>query len=500
MIGCSNSAGGADKKNGKSTEIKIKYWNAGLGDKWIENMIVGFEKAYSEYTVDLEKIASSTACTNTLGISDIDETDLYFSAKKYNTDGYLESLDDVLDSKADGESVTIREKFDDAYLKLETSRDGKVYNLTYGGGIVGIYYNKAMFKEQGIKVTPRTTDELVEVCDTLYSADIPAFCHFKDIGYWEDNMVPVFFTQYNGLDYVLNNFFGCTDEEGNSPSKKVFTTEDGRYEALKVFEGVITPEYTMEGSSSYDHTTVQTMWLTGDACMMVNGTWITSEMSSVSDMKDFALMRTPVISSIVNNLSTVKSDKELKAVISAIDSVTEGEKEESTYKQGDSYVVDELTVSEADWIAIRNARNTMSLNAAGNSAFIPTYSDNIDGAKQFLKYMYSDEGYKIYTETLQQTLPLTLSKGEVDMSKWTEIAQQQAHMFDTTEQYISLHNASAHDIFVYGGATWKGDIRAYCQRFCSQNSSDRWTSKEMWDKIVQNAEDNYENTWLANIE
>ena len=498
LTGCGGNGTAAGKK-GDGKEILIKYWNSGLKEEWLNAVVEGFEKAHPEYTVKIESSSSSKTITSTFGLSDVDTTDLYLCTKQYNTKEMLEPLDDVLDSKANGESVTIREKFKDSYLTLETEGDGHVYNLTYGGGIVGIFYNEKMFEENGIKQTPRTTKELLSVCDILNSADIPAFCHFKSIGYWEDYMIPVLFTQYDGLDYVVNNFFGCTDEQGNSPSKNVFTKQDGRYEALKVLESVITPEYTMEGSNSYDHTTVQTMWLQEEACMMVNGTWISSEMTSVSNMEGFALMKTPVISSIIDKLTTVTKDSELQKVVSAIDRVTDGEAELSEYQQGNDYVVDGLTVSADDWECIKAARNTMALNATGNSAYIPTYSDNKEGAKEFLRYLYSDEGYKIYASTLQQTMPLSLSEGELDMSKWSAIAQQQAKIFETTEQFISIYNASAHDIFKYGGASWKGDVRNYCNRFCSRSDADRWTAEQVWEQILQNVNDNYENTWLANM-
>jgi ABC-type glycerol-3-phosphate transport system substrate-binding protein len=499
FAGCSGgSAGGGENAGGKTT-IQVKYWVSGLGSEWLENVIAGFEKKYPQYKVKVDSSSTPTALTSALGYEDTDTTDLYLCTKDYNLKGCLEPLDDVLNAKAEGESKTIGEKFDESYLKLEQSEDGHYYNLTYGGGLVGIYYNKKMFEEAGITQEPRTTDELVVACDTLYADGKKAFCHFKPVGYWEDYMGDVFFTQYDGLDYVLNNFYGCTDEAGNSPSLEVFTKEDGRYEALKVMAKICTPEYTMTGSNTYDHTTVQTMWLQGEAAMMVNGTWIGSEMSSVEGIENITMMKTPVISSIVEKLTTVKTDKDLRTVVTAIDEVTEGKKEESEYKQGDDYVVDGLAVSAADWAYIRAARNTMAMNATGTSLFIPTYADAKEGAKEFLKYLYSDEGYKIYANTLQETLPLSLDSGELDISDWSELAQKQVKIFNETEQFISMYNAGKHKIFSEGGARWKSFATTYCNRFSSSNTDDRMTAAEAWADTLQYAKDNYETNWLANI-
>lgn len=499
MTGCGTKPGSENNSSGDATKIQVKYWLSGLGSEWLDAVVEGFEEKYPQYDVVVESTSNKTAVTTAFGKEDIDETDLYLCTKMYNTDGYLEPLDDILESTIDGEAKTIGEKFDDSYLILEKEADGHYYNLTTGGSMVGIYYNEKMFKDAGITQEPRTTDELVVVCDTLYADGKKAFCHFKPVGYWEDYMADVFFTQYNGLDYVLNNFYGCTDEAGNSPSLDVFTKEDGRYEALKVFAQVVTPEYTMVGSNTYDHTTVQTMWLKEEAAMMVTGSWLTSEMASVEGGENTVLMKTPVLSSLVDKLTTVKTEKDLRATITAIDNVTDGSKDEAAYKQGENYVIDGITVSAADWNYIRAARNTMATNASGNSAYIPKYADAKEGAKEFLKYMYSDEGYKLYANTLQQTLPLTLSSGELDISGWTEPAKKQAKILETTEQLISSYNAGKHDIFISGGAKWKAFDITYCDKFCSNNANDRMTAAEAFKDSVEYAKDNYETNWLPDM-
>lgn len=503
-VSCLAGCGGKENNGGASasgdkSKIQIKYWLSGLGTEWLEKMIDAFETKYPEYEVVLESSSDYTAVNSALGMEDADKTDLYLSVKDYNSKNCLEPLDDVLSTTVEGETKTIGEKFDEAYLKLEkSSDDGHYYNLTYGGGTVGIYYNTKMFEEAGIKTVPRTTDELVVACDTLLSSGFTPFCHFKPVGYWEDYMAEVFFMQYDGYDYVMNNFFGCTDENGNSPSLDVFTKKDGRYEALKVLASVVTPEYTMTGSNTYDHVTVQTMLLNGEAAMMVNGSWLASEMSTVGDVGSFDLMRTPVVSSIVDKLTTVESDKQLRELITAIDRVTDGEKTEDDYKQGDNYVVGDMTVSADDWAYVKAARNTMALNATGDSAYIPNYSDNIEGAKKFLTFLYSDEGHTLYAETLQQVLPLSQSEGELDISGWTDLAQKQVHIFRTTEQFSSFYNAGAHDVFTKGGARWK-DINYCCNYFCSSNVNDRMTADEVWERIVTYQKENYDN-WLKEVD
>lgn len=498
-LSCFAGCGGTGANKGGDTKtIEINYWKSGLGEEWLLNVIAGFEKEHPEYTVVYNATASQAAIKAAFGDANSDTTDLYLGVKMYETN-QLEPLDDILDATVNGESKKIREKFDQHYLDSEIAPDGKVYNLTYGGGMVGIAYNKQMFEEAGIATLPRTTDELVVACDTFYANDQKAFCHFKPVGYWEAYMTDVFFTQYNGQDYVQNTFYACVDAAGNSPSKEVFTVKDGRYEALKVFESIITPEYTLQGSSTYDHTTVQTMWLNGQAAMMVTGSWVESEMKSIASVDNFAMMKMPVISSIVDNLTTIKNDSQLRKVISAIDAVTDKTADITTYQNGDSYVIDDLTVSAADWEYVKAARNTMGSNYSGNSAYIPSYANAKEGAKEFLKYLYSDEGYKIYANTLNTVMPLSLSTGELDTSTWSSFGKSQFDLYRYTEQFATEYLAGKHAIFSFGGAAKFGSLKTYVNLFCTNNPADRLDAASAWEDIQKHINDNYENNWLNNI-
>lgn len=500
LAGCGDSASngkGQDSK-GKKT-IEIKYWKAGLGEQWLTDVIAGFEDKYPEYKIELLSSSGIELLTSAFGLEDTDTTDLYLGIKKYDKDK-LEPLDDVLDATADGDTKTIREKFSPYYLSMEKAADGKTYNLTYGGGLVGIVYNKKMYEEAGIVTVPRTTDELVLACESLVAnGDVP-FCHFAPVGYWETFMPDVFFAQYDGLDYVMNNFYACVDEQGNSPSLDVFTKKDGRYKALEVLAQLNTPEYVLEGSSTYDYITMQTKWLQGEAAMMVTGSWIEGEMSTIATMNDFEMMKTPVVSSITEKLTTVKTDKQLREVISAIDSVTNGDKEESAYKQGENYAVGDLTVSAEDWNYVKAARNTMCGHFAGNSAYIPNYADQIEGAKEFLKYLYSDEGYKIYTKATNLVMPLELCEGELDTDGWSPFELNQLALYNSTEQFTSDYLAGKHEIFISGGATRFGSGTTYVDKFCTKNVAERMTVAQAWDDIIAKTKDNYENVWIKNIE
>lgn len=500
LTGCGGKTTNSNEEGAKgntATDIQISVWNAGLGVDWVEALIEGFEKKHPEYNVTYTGSASLTAVSATFGMPDVDTTDLYMTFVETDTT-YLEPLDDVLAATADGEQKAIGEKFNPGYLELAVAKDGHYYTLTSGGGVLNFVYNKELFEEAGISQLPRTTDELTVVCDTLYSAGITPLCHYANGGYYAF-LDQVFMAQYDGIDYVKNNFYACTDENGTSPSKEVFLKQDGRYYALKAYEKFVTPEYTMVGSNSKSHTEIQTEFLQGKAAMMYNGSWMENEMKAYETGGKFVQFKTPVLSAIINKLTTIKSDGELRRVITAIDQVTDGEKKLEDFASGDNYVIGNLTVSAKDWDAVYTARNIAATNFSGECAFIPSYSQAKEGAKEFLKYMYSDEGYQIRVDELHLPLPLSLSTGEkVDTSKFSEFEKFQFETVDAAKYFSSEYIYSRHEIFTAGGAQYFGGL-AFISKLCTNNSADRMTADELWKEYLDLVEDNYEASWLKNI-
>lgn len=489
LSGCGKGKSKSEK-GGSTTDIEISYWHAGLGTEFLDNLIAGFKEKHPEYNVYYNASASVAAARAALGLEDTDTVDLYMVVDQYDTT-YLEPLDDVLDTTVEGESRSIREKFDPSYLELEKSSDGKYYNLTHGGGMLGFVYNKELFAQAGIEQLPRTTDELALVCGQLSDNDIVPLCHFVQDGYYY-TMNEVWFAQYEGVDAYYDFY--------SNPTKEKFLTQDGRYEMLKVHEKINTPDYVLQGSNSESHVSIQTKFLDGKAAMMLNGSWLSNEMSSGDKMGNFEMMKTPVISSIIDKLETVKSEADLRALIKAIDNVTDGTEEISVYQDGENYKVKGKTVSKADWERVKTARNTMPMNYSGEVCYIPKYSNAKEGAKEFLRYMYSDEGYKIYMDALHIKMPLNLSEGEIDTSTWNDFEKQQLELFNKTECVITDSIKSKHRLFTDGGASPYANQRVlFVGKMCTRNEADRKNANEIWELIKATIEDHYDSDWLENI-
>lgn len=501
MLAC-GSEGGSSNGSGKSgsgdrEEIKVAYWLSGLGEQWLSDLAAAFEEKQDKYTINYITSPTSTALTSAFGMEDMDETDLYFSLN-IGFREYMEPLDSLLESTADGDTKPLKEKFNAKYLEFEKADDGHYYTLTYGGGMINLYYNKDLMEQAGITQLPRTSDELTVLCDNLSSQGIVPICHFKGGGYYEF-LMRLYMAQYDGLDYYLNNWITCTDEAGNSPSKDVLTKKDGRYYALKAMEKFLTPDYTLPGSTTQTHTEIQTMFLNKSAAMMINGSWIENEMKASKGQYNIATMKLPVISAIVNTLDTVKSDALLRSVVTAVDQVSDGEKTAADFASGDGYMIDGTLISASDWTRIYEARNMIQGNYAKESAFVPKYSAQKEGALEFLKFMYSDAGYQIYAKATKCPLPMNLSGGSIDMSEMSDTQISQFELINKDISFVDLTSARESLIYLIGGASLMASIN-YVDKFCAANADDRMSADDVWALMVKTVEENYENNWLLNIE
>lgn len=487
----------SDHNGGK--EVEISYWNSGMGTEFLDALCKAFNEQQSEWYVYHKDTASGAAVTATYPLPDVDTIDLYMSGNVSDT-SQMATLDDVLDSTAKGDAKSIKEKFDPSHLESEVASDGHYYTLTWGGGALAIVYNKELFQKAGIDVTPRTTDEFTAVCDQLLESGATPLTHYMDEAgntYWQ-YMEDVWQAQYDGFDYYKNNFLACKDEAGTSPSKEVLLKKDGRYKVMEAMEKFVTPEYVLPGSNSQDHIKMQTLFLNEDIGMMVNGSWLANEMEGTGSIENYGVMKTPVISSITDRLDTIKGDTLLRKVITAIDNVADGKEDISTYQSGEGYVVDGKEISATDWDAVKEARGMVAVNYPQQTCFIPSYSDAVDGAKEFLKFFYSDEGQKIFMEHLHYTLPMKLSQGEIDRSSWNDFEKEMDTVFQNATVCVSQYMKNKHDIFINGGATPYAAYN-FVVYFCSSNAADRVTADEAWDEVVKKIDGNY-NGWLANIE
>ena len=472
-------------------EFTLKFWPSGLGTEFFYNIVEDFERD-TGYKVKVEENADTNGMYDTILLGEgYNPVDLYM----YNGAGpayfnYVEPLNDVLDSYAYGESEAAgNKKIGDKLLPkvkevLKYTKDGQtnVYQLPYGGGWTGIVYNADIIVGKQYEL-PRTTGELVDLANKIAvdmkGKGVAAICHFQGGGYWV-TIREVFQAQYDGLD-KYKQFRSLTAKDGTSPSKDILLTDDGRKATIDFFAQLNTPDNVMSGSNTQKYDNIQTKFLEGKAAMMVNGSWLMNEMKAAGDStKNFRMMKTPVISSItdrcttidgrIDNVLTVEKDKELSAVVAAVDAADES----GTVLADIDLKTENYDVSAEDMSAVYEARHLAYTTFNDNTFTIPVYSDKKDIAKEFIRYFYSDEQIQKYVNTLHMALPVM---NEVDTSDWTIWEKEQ---IEYNGLYTPLFKNANYDsvIFSLGGCNAWGNsdiIAAVSNREGRKSADTIWT-------------------------
>ena len=170
--GGGNSTGNTDSANqGNPNEVQIYYWNSGYKLEFMKKIVADFNASQSSYTAKLDSDQNASTIIRSLDLGQANTYDLYFTM--LNTNQYNKrfiKLDDVLDSKADGENVTIREKYYDYLLNGVKNTDGTTNFLTYGNGWCSIVYDADVIDGVKYKV-PNTTGELETLVTALEGDD-----------------------------------------------------------------------------------------------------------------------------------------------------------------------------------------------------------------------------------------------------------------------------------------------------------------------------------------
>ncbi len=447
LSGCSGK-GKVDKDALVVTVAKLGY-----GDQWLKDLAAAYEAKTGTKVQVISKIGDTglSAIKGELQ-SQASDTDIYFSrVQEYfksiykgavniggtNYECEFADLTDVWNSKAsDSEGKTIKEKMDPAFEQYH-NMDGKYYGLPWATGIMGIVRNNNVWETLGYTEAdmPRTTDELFALCDEVKAKGTAPFIYSLESEYYS-SFAPIWFAQYEGSE-SMNYFYNGLDPVGESSSN--LYAFDGQVEALKIVERLVNVDngYHHATSASSSFTDMQSAFLLDQALFCVNGAWLESEMGDAYKGTNIEFVKTPVISSLINKLDTVADDATLSAVIKYIDG--EGEAPEG--------------VSEDDIAIVRDARSNAYIgNGYDHIAVVPAYTDKLDAAKDFLKFMCSDEGMNIYYKaTFGNQLPLEITSA-YDSSVELSTFRKSVNDIFAEKMICTYAAAEKAKVFAIGGA------------------------------------------------
>ena len=423
------SGGGTGGESGSGdddtkTVLSIGAVRNGQDRVWLENIAehfeylcqdVSFEEGKKGVDIKLDYTADPTPITTALQAG-VSKYDVVYLPERYAARVPLQTVEDLSSlfaSTVKDENKTIKDKMPAEYAAY--ANQGMAGCLPYTQEYCGIVYNAYLFEKYQWEV-PNTTEELLALGAKMAQVNVIPMIHCgTDRGaYWEP-ILNLWTVQYDGVEAYreyLNNDVAALNQKS------------GRVKAISALQSFLTDDHFIDVRSwqaSYSFVQAQTQYLVSalqsrnesPIAMMPNGEWMLSEMSDVVQQLEnedinaleklnIKMMKTPVLSSIIELCPSIADDATLSKVIDAVDAG------ESSY----------TGVTQADFNRVKEARCLVETLDYGFQ--IAKSSTKKDLAKSFLAYLASDEGMNVAANSASVHLLLDY-----------QLTSQQMENFDT---------------------------------------------------------------------
>lgn len=420
LVGCQppKKETGLEDFENRPKKVNVIYTANAFGKEWITNVAREYMTYHNEDTyIHLEQTVTageeySKVETGTAS------GDLYLFDQSLQTlNGQVEDMADVWNSYAIGEedkagAKLIKDKLTPLMQSVPDPYGIRAYSLPYSHGTTyGFVYNKTVLDAafpNGYTL-PRTTEELFEMGDALKSVDLADVNSDQDVYLLSaslgDNNENLKYSQWAWFYQLMGyekaeQFFSNGRYWDEASSKYLF--DESKPTVYEVYKDEVMEFYNildelMTESNKYVHKDANSMdyiYASGAAAgagfkankskvaFKVDGIYFESEsnmflksLESRGQKQEMGMMHFPVASAIINRLSTVNDDAMLREVISYVDGDT------TTKPAG---------VSDADIEAVAEARGITPMYLGGGMV-IPKTASNKAGAKDFIRFMCSDE-------------------------------------------------------------------------------------------------------------
>ncbi|WP_329024649.1 MULTISPECIES: extracellular solute-binding protein [unclassified Streptomyces] len=306
----------SDSTSKSSGELSgtVTWWDtstAGSEDKVFKKIAEGFEKLHPKVDVKYVNVPFGdaqnkfkNAAQAGSGAPDVIRSEVAWTPEFADL-GYLAPLD----------GTPALQKQDD-FLKqaaASTKYNGKTYAVPQVIDSMGIFYNKKIFKEAGVKV-PTTIDELKTVSKKIKSKTGKTGFYLRgDDAYW-----------------FLSFLYGEGGDMVSAPDKTVTIDDAAGVKAMKVVKDLVdSGAAKTDATDGWDN--MQASFKDGDVAMMINGPWAVADTYTGKEFKDKAnLGVAPVPAGSVaqgapqggHNLAVYAGSKNLDASYAFVDYMT----------------------------------------------------------------------------------------------------------------------------------------------------------------------------------
>lgn len=303
LAGCSNDNDSGEKGDSKekdtpkveSKELEVAVFQGGYGDEYWKKLAEKFEEENEGTKVTItanpdigELIRPKIIAGTPPDLVYLNQTDPSGVTQGLIKEHGMLDLTDVFSGNALDEDVPLKDKILPGVLEsiyMSPYGDDKIYMAPYNYNVMGLWYNKTFFDDEGIE-TPKTWDEFFALNDVAKDHDRALFTYQgTSPGYLEEILIPAVYSLggQEAVDQMLNY-----DPE--------FWKTDIALDALEIIEKIATTENAlMNGTVALDHTQSQTSFMQGDAMFIPNGNWFEGEMEEAprEDGFEFGFLGVP---------------------------------------------------------------------------------------------------------------------------------------------------------------------------------------------------------------
>jgi len=514
---------------GASQELEIFATKAGYGiafiteavnqfkqEQWVKDKYPNLVVKWDENNAAYYSASSSSAVDKATAGPNANKSDLIFTTQDIadkvvvlnGTGYYIEDLTDVYfgaipgDSYYDGsgEGRYLKDKmYADIFSDVDvvnTIGDKKgqtsYYTMPAVNGWMGFVVNRDYIEQyagaDAANNLPKTTDELVALCDKILDSNVAGGAGIPIIGcqnvnYWTSQM-RVWWTQYDGIKGYDNY---CNLKVGNRYGTDNWY-QQGRLESVRAIQSLIggiaeAPSKYYDGNAiNGNYIQQQKTFLGGTGAMMYNGDWIENEtrQADVSIRNRVVYLKSPVISAVVdkfpgvftvryddatvlsklgkkaqvnedvdygsqiNKTLAAQADAQLSYLIGLIDEGKDYATAKTAYDAQFSAASVALTEEAYNHIA---AARIMEHRVDGQDWYIPSYADGKEVAKDFLRFMASDKGTKILMEVSSTMSAFKVDDAILDYMDYSSTLQSRVdrrnnvHHLPTLAAYQSYRTA-----------------------------------------------------------
>ncbi len=465
LVGCGGGTPVAgNQEDPTKANISVATYDGGVGDEWLQAAARRFEEKYKDAThfqegrtgvkinviPDKVKYAGSNLSGKSLA------EDVYFTESvEYYTfvnDGKIADISDVMNaSLADyGEEGTIADKIDPEFKKYMTAKDGKYYMVPFYDGFYGFIYDVDLFEEEGYyfddfgdtirlkngknatkeqrqefeakkskgpdnkKGTyddglPATYQQFIELCDIISAKNIP-FCYSGSYSDYVSKAFRSFIADHEGYDaFTMNYTFSgeaklvkSINADGTLEMETVTITEDnayelqrqaGKYYALDMQEKLFgSVKYIGDTYNGFDFTVAQAEYIkskynTKRYAMLLEGAWWENEAESV-----------------FTELETIRGEKKIDRRFGFLP-------------------IPKATAAVGDEV-----RSQTMFSANSSFGFINKDSDNMELAKEFMRFLHTDAEMSKFSALTSMTRALSYEMKEEDKATATNFGKSLIEM------------------------------------------------------------------------